>query len=76
MLKLLSSGIVMITLVGICSSVMTREEMLNPMSQICWLARSRNPNTNVRVNSSFGSSPSKPRPVAISSLAERTMVLI
>ena len=35
MLKLRSSGIVMATLVGICSSVMTREETPNPMSQIC-----------------------------------------
>ena len=53
------------TLLGTWSSSMTLAEMPSPISQISGLANSRKANTKVRVNSSLGSSPSKPRPEAM-----------
>ena len=61
-LKLLSSGMFMVTLLGIWSICMICAEIFSPISQICWLTRRRKANTKVRVNRSLGSSPSKPRP--------------
>ena len=51
---------------------MTLAEMPSPMSQTCRLAKSRKPNTKVRMNSSFGSSPSKPSPVIMLFVAWNT----
>ena len=63
--KMLSSTKVTLIASGISSAAMIREVMSRPILQICGLAKRRNANINVRVNSSFGSSPSKPRPESI-----------
>ena len=70
--KLFSSGMVIVTLEGTCRREITCAEIPRPISQICWLARSRKPNTNVLVNRSLGSSPSKPSPVAMLFVAWKT----
>ena len=64
-----SSANVIFTASGICRSSMTVEVIFSPSSQICGLATSRNEKANVRVNSSFGSSASKPSPAAIPRVA-------
>ncbi|MCM1233579.1 MAG: hypothetical protein NC489_25975 [Ruminococcus flavefaciens] len=64
-LKQLSSGRVTVTLEGIWSRSMIWPDMPRPISQICWLANRRKPKIKVLVNNNFGSSPSKPSPVAI-----------
>ena len=61
----LSSTSCTLTALGICSKSIILEVMLRPMSQICGLASSKNEKTKVRVKSSLGSSPSKPRPDAM-----------
>ena len=64
-----SSANVMSTASGISRSAMTVEVMFSPNSQICGLATSRNEKANVLVNSSFGSSASKPSPAAMPRVA-------
>ena len=63
--KMLSSTRVTLTASGISNADMIREVISRPVLQICGLAKRRNANMNVRVNSSLGSSPSKPRPESI-----------
>ena len=50
---------------GISSSSMIFAVIFRPISQICGLASSKKEKTKVRVNSSLGSSPSKPMPDAM-----------
>ena len=64
-----SSANVIFTASGISRSAMTVEVIFNPNSQICGLATRRKENANVLVNSSFGSSASKPSPAAMPRVA-------
>ena len=61
-LNILWSGMARLNSGGICKSSITLPVIPIAIVQICLDASSRNENANVRKNSDFGSSPSKPAP--------------
>ena len=60
-----SSANVISTASGTCIKSIIFEVIFRQSSQICGLANNRNAKMKVRTKRSFGSSPSKPRPVSM-----------
>ena len=60
--KMPSSGSLIVAASGICTMSMITEVIFRQTSQICGLTTNRKEKTKVRVNSSLGSSASKPTP--------------